>query len=193
MLLGIISFSVTVAGLVYLQHPLRVLPKKAPDNNPFSVDVADWNNSHPELTGLIEALKKQKKSLDKRQRQLNELAVRLQSERSELDQVTQTVYHLQHNFDQSIVQVRAAEAANLKRLAKMYGAMDPTAAATVLGQMQDDQVVKVLMFMRDSQAAQILQSVAQQSSAQAKRVADISEKLRLALDASKKNRALTQP
>ena len=94
--------------------------------------------------------------------------------------ITQTVSRLQQDFDQQAVRVRETETVNLKKLAKIYSAMSPEGATTILKELPDDQVVKIFLFMKDIETAPILELLAKQGSSEAKRAASISERLRLA-------------
>ena len=147
---------------------------------------ASWSFQNPEMDLLMQELKKEKESLAVREKELNDLAARLQTERSELLALTQAVVQVQGEFDQNVTRVRAQETANLKRLAKLYGSMTPEAAAAVFKTMDEATVVKVMTFMKEAETATVLEVMARQSESQAKRVAAISERLRLAFTETKK-------
>ncbi len=140
-----------------------------------------WEFNNPELDQLITDLRAQREALTTRERQLNELAVRLQAEREEIGIVTQRVAQMQMEFDRNVVRVREEEAPNLKRLAKIYAAMSPDGAVSILKEMKDDEIVQILAFMKDSETAPILELLAKVGVAEAKRAAQISERLRVAL------------
>ena len=139
-----------------------------------------WDFSNPEIDQLIAELKMEKEGLALREQQLKELATRLAAERSEINQTTQAVNRLEKEFDERIVRVRDEETANLKKLAKTYAAMSPEGAATILKQMEDDQIVKILVFIKEGDSAPILEAFAKSGEADAKRVAMISERVRVA-------------
>jgi flagellar motility protein MotE (MotC chaperone) len=112
---------------------------------------------------------------------LNELAARLESERAELNQVTQSVHQLQTEFDRSVLRIKDQEIVNLKKLAKVYGDMAPETAATVMAEMDNEAVVKILLYLKDDQTAAVLEALAKKGQAQARRTAEISETVRLSL------------
>jgi flagellar motility protein MotE (MotC chaperone) len=58
--------------------------------------------------------------------------------------------------------------------------MSPEGAAIILKEMTDDQIVKILVFMKDGDAAPILEIMAKLGKDDARRVAAISERIRLA-------------
>jgi flagellar motility protein MotE (MotC chaperone) len=140
-----------------------------------------WNASNPDLELLAQDLKKQKEALDKREVQLTELAARLQTERQELMTVTQVVAQLQNEFNSNVVRVKEEESTNLKKLAKTYAAMTPEGASMIFKELDDVSVVKVMCFMKEAETAPILETIAKQGEMEAKRVATISERIRLSM------------
>jgi len=138
-----------------------------------------WNFKNPEAEQLISELKIEKKSVQQREQQLDDLQTRLQAERSELGQVIDSVRQLQSNFDNAVLRVGEEETVNLKRLAKVYAAMDPETAARVLSQLDNRAMVKILLYVKENETASILGAMAKKGAAEARRTAEISEQLRL--------------
>lgn len=141
---------------------------------------ASWEFTNPEADQLIAELKVEKKSLEKKEQQLNDLALRLAAEHAEINQATQSVHQLQVDFDKNVVRVQEEETANLKKLAKVYSDMAPDSAANIFTEMDDPSIIKIMVFMKDSETAAILESLAKKGVPEAKRVASLSESLRLA-------------
>ena len=179
LLMGAVLYLVTT---VLVWQPLPA-PRPTSDDGhaAFSPKGPSWDFANPEMDQLVEELKKERTTLADREQKLNELATRLQTERMELNQVTQTVHQLQREFDASVLRVQEEEVANLKKLAKLYSAMDPTSAALILKELDEPAIVKILVFMKDSEVAPILESLAKKGETDARRVASISERLRLAI------------
>jgi hypothetical protein len=140
-----------------------------------------WDFSHPELDQLIRELQDEKLALAKRQRDLDDLAARLEIERTEFTHVIRAVEQLQLDFDRDIIRVQSEEIANLKKLAKLYSSMDPAGAALILQKLEDAALVKILTFMKEVEAAPILEAIAQTGDVESRRVADLTERLRLIL------------
>jgi flagellar motility protein MotE (MotC chaperone) len=141
--------------------------------------VPSWDFVNPEADQLMAELRVEKKSLEKKEQQLNDLAMRLESERTELNQATQSVHQLQLDFDKNVVRIQDEETANLKKLAKVYADMTPESAASVFSQMDDPAVIKIMVFMKDTETAAVLEAMAKTGTPEAKRVAALSESLRL--------------
>jgi hypothetical protein len=138
-----------------------------------------WDFNNPEADLLISELRAEKKSLQQRQQQLDDLATRLNTERSEVGQVIQSVRQLQVEFDKAVLHVKDEEKGNLKKLAKLYGAMSPDIAASVLEQLDNEAIVKILLFLKNEETAAILEAIAKKGDTEARRTAQISEQIRL--------------
>ncbi|MCI0535277.1 MAG: hypothetical protein L0Z50_08615 [Verrucomicrobiales bacterium] len=180
-LLGALLFLATTA-LVW-RPPASLHPPAEPSESGEGIVHSDLPN--PDLDLLIEELRKEKESLEKKQIQLNELAERLRIERLELNQVTQMVRQAQTQFESNVVRMVEEEQVNLKKLARTYAGMSPEGAALIFRQMEEPTLLKVLAMMKDSERAPILEAMAKQGEADAKRVVTLSERLRLLLPTPK--------
>jgi flagellar motility protein MotE (MotC chaperone) len=165
-----------VATVLFWQRP--TLPT-VETGVPLPAIGPSWDFNNPEADELINELKAEKKALSTREKDLNELETRLQAERAELGQVTQSVRQLQNDFDKSVVRVKDEEVVNLKKLAKTYADMSPDAAANVLSQLNNEAMVRIFVFLKDKDAAGILEAMSKKGPAEARRAAEITEDLRL--------------
>lgn len=177
-IVGTVLYLGTTAALwrppqINLPRHIEAIKEKAPKPS--------WEFTNPEVEELILDLKTQKAALALRERQLGELSKRLEAERQEISVVTQTVARLQREFDQNVVRLREEEIPNLKKLAKMYAAMAPESAVSILKELKDEEIVKIFAFMKDSETAPIMELLARQGQADAKRAAQISERLRMSI------------
>jgi len=136
---------------------------------------------------LVSELKQQKEALAAKEKELSQFEARLQSERGELNQLTQMVHQVQSDFDQTVTRVREQETANLKRLAKTYANMSPEAASAVFKALEETTLTKIVVFLKDAELAAIFDVLAKQNDAEAKRVANLCERLRLSVTDPKKN------
>jgi len=174
-----------VGAVVYLTSTVLFWQTPKPPPTPKTDASAQmvgpsWEFSNPEADQLVNELKEERKAVAERQQQLNEMAARLDAERAELSQATQSVRLLQNDFDKSVIRVQTDEASNLKKLAKVYAEMDPEMAANVLAEMDDTAIIKIMVFLKDDETAAILESLAKKGQPQAHRAAEISDRLRLA-------------
>jgi flagellar motility protein MotE (MotC chaperone) len=191
-LLVLVGMAVYAATTAYLLRPdeLNKLSQAARAAPKHRVRGFTWQMDFPELTQLMEDLRKNKDELDARQQQLQDLSARLQAERKELNEATQTIALLQKEFDQNIVRVKDDEVANLKKMAKLYANMTPEGAVAIFKNMEDTQVVKYLAFMKESETAPILEAFSKLGESEPKRAALILDKLRTASYRSSANKSL---
>jgi flagellar motility protein MotE (MotC chaperone) len=175
--LGSVSYAVTTVLILFSAH--LSVPQSTAKEAPRKV-APSWEFYNPEVDLLITELKNQKAAVAAKEKQLQELAMRLEAERAEISVVTQAVHRMQIEFDRNIVRVKEEETANLRKLAKVYSGMTPEGAAAILRQMDDDQIVRFMVFMKDADTAPLLESFAKLGEPEAKRAALISERIRTA-------------
>jgi flagellar motility protein MotE (MotC chaperone) len=146
--------------------------KKTPDDSP------SWRYRNPEFDQWVQELNREKDALAVKAQQLQELQTRLEAERQELSVVTQAVSQMQSEFDRNVLRFKSQEADNLKKQVKLIAAMSPDGAAAMLREMPNDEIVKLLFIMKSDQASLILDSFSKMGRAEAKRAADITERIR---------------
>jgi flagellar motility protein MotE (MotC chaperone) len=171
--LGTMALSWTSISLPTPKPPTETGP------TPRSASLTE-NASFVELDQLIADLQQQKAALAEREKQLREWEDRLQSEIAEINQITQRVYQAQRLIEGLLLNVETNEPPNLRRLAKTYAAMAPETAAGILRQLEDVAIAKILVFMKEEEMARLLEAFSQLGAPEAKRAAEISERLRLA-------------
>lgn len=177
-LLGAVVY--VVSTVAFWKPPTRpTSAASAQQSDSASPAGASWEYTNPEADQLIAELKVEKKALEKKEQQLNDLALRLAAEHAEINQATQSVHQLQVDFDKNVVRVQEEETANLKKLAKVYSDMTPESAANIFTEMDDPAIIKIMVFMKESETAAILEAFAKKGVPEAKRVATLSESLRL--------------
>jgi len=142
---------------------------------------ASWDFFNPELDQVVADLKSERDTMANREKQLNELATRLKAERAELDEELKGIKKIQEQVDKNLFRIKEDEAGNLKKLAKMYTAMEPASAAKILRELDDSIVVKILTLIKEPETALILESLSRMGEAETRRAAAISESLRSAV------------
>lgn len=138
-----------------------------------------WEFNNPEVDQIISELRAEKEALTEKEKQLKALETRLKSDQQEMMAATQRVHQLQQDFDKNVTRVREEETVNLKRLAKLYATMTPEGAAGVMKHLEDEQLVKILLNMKEAETAPILELISKSGAEDAKRVAQVTERLRL--------------
>ncbi len=168
------------AAATFLFWKTPVAPPRVVRARTAAVKNSLGEYQNPEADQLVGELKAEKQKLDAREQKLNELAARLDAERGEISNATLSVQQLQADFDKNVLRIKDEETANLKKLAKVYSAMTPDGAALILADLDDTQIAKILVFMKETDAAAILETFSKKGDAQAKRAANLSERLRVA-------------
>lgn len=177
-LLGAIIFLLTSAflttgGLATSAH----LRDGSPDHHE-GISGPSWTFFNPELDLIIADLKAEREAVSLKEKQLDELSLRLQAERAELNEALKGIKKLEQQVDREVFRIKEDEAGNLKRLSKMYAAMEPAGAAKILRELDDVIIVKILSLMKEPETALILDSFVRFGDAETKRAAGISESLR---------------
>lgn len=142
---------------------------------------ASWNFRNPEFDQWVEELKHEREIVAQRAQQLQELQKRLDAERQEILTVTQTVHQLQMDFDKNVVRLKEQQLDNLKRQTKIVAAMSPEGAAAMLNEMPEEQTVGVLFMLKADAASSILDTLSKMGKTEAKRAAQLTERLRSVL------------
>ena len=155
---------------------------KSPEDDP------SWKFRNPEMDQWVSELKREREALDLREQQLQELALRLEAERKELNAVTQTVAQLQAEFDRNVIRIKEQEIANLKRQAKVFADMSPDATAALISEMNEDEAVKILAVMRAGDVTGIIETLSKMGTTESQRAASITEKLRRVLPPDSKTK-----
>ena len=176
-------FVALAGGVLYLAVTIFVLsPSKfaglRPANPDYSAqDDPSWKFRNPEFNQWVAQIQNEKERLDLREQQLDEWQTRLNTELQEISTVTQTVSRLQSDFDRDVILIKAQESDNVKHQAKLISAMSPEGAVAMLNQMSDDDVVRILFTMKADQASAILDTLSKAGPDQARRAAQITERL----------------
>ncbi|HWD93802.1 MAG TPA: hypothetical protein VG938_15790 [Verrucomicrobiae bacterium] len=176
---GLLFFGTTAALLKPSKFPVALA--ETAEGIHVGASVPSWKFRNPEMDQWIEEIKQEKEALNTREQQLKDLETRLNAERQEIFAATQTVYQLQTDFDKNVVRLSAQDATNLKRQAKLLSAMSPEGAAATLNEMTDDDVVRILFTMKADDASLALDTLSKGGKTQAKRAADIVERMRRTL------------
>ncbi len=182
-------FAAGLGCLLYLGTTAAILnPSKFASFMPAAPDYSaetdpSWKFRNPEIDQWLSQMKSEKEKLDSRQEQLDELQTRLNAEIQEISTATQTVSTLQDNFNKNVIRFDAQETDNIKHQAKLMSEMSPEGAIAMFKQMPDDDAVRILFTMKDDVASIILDTWSKGSPEDARRTAQLTQKLRQVLSA----------
>jgi flagellar motility protein MotE (MotC chaperone) len=154
-----------------------------------SDSVESWKFKNPELDTMLAELKRERENLATREQQLKELEARLVNERQEIGTITQAVFRLQRDMEQTLARVKQEEIPNLKKLAKVHASMSPDGSANILKEQTDEEVIKVLFYMKPTESGPVLEAFARLGKAEAARAAKLAERLRRTVEAAPTKRS----
>ncbi len=183
---GMIAYFATTAIFLRPDRIAGAVGRLPGRPNPAHVEPLgpSWTYKNPEVDQLIAEITAERAAIRAREKELADLANRIALERQEIGTITQRVATLQAEMDRTFVRIQEEETANLKRLAKVYATMAPESAARIFLEFQDEASVKIFAFMKESEVAPVLENMAKATALAARRVALISDRLRL-LNASR--------
>lgn len=171
------SAFLTTKGLTPIPHAAVAHEEK----EEASINGPSWTFFNPEMEQIVGELKAERDTVAVKEKQLNELAARLRTERAELDEELKKMKAIQMKVDRDVMRIKEDEAGNLKKLAKMYASMEPAGAAKIMRELDDVVVVKILTLMKEPEVALVLESFARMGDPETKRAAQFSESLRAAV------------
>ena len=148
---------------------------------------APWGFWTIEIENLASELKDQKAVVKKREEELAQREERLNAERQELAKQRQQLEAMRDDITGRVVSIQADEMKNLKSLVATYSSLTPKATLTIFKEMDDTMVVKLLSLMKTDIVSPLFEEMSKQAAtdpAMGKRVATLSEKLRLLKSAS---------
>jgi flagellar motility protein MotE (MotC chaperone) len=143
---------------------------------------APWGFWTIEIENLASELKDQKAVIKKREEELLQREERLNAERQELTKQRQQLEQLREDITGRITSIQSDELKNLKSLVATYSNLTPKATLTIFKEMDDTMVVKLLSLMKTDIVSPLFEEMSKQAAADpamARRVATLSEKLRL--------------
>jgi len=143
---------------------------------------APWGFWTIEIENLASELKDQKAVVKKREDELTQREERLNAERQELTKQRQQLEALRSEISGRITTIQSDEMKNLKSLVATYSSLTPKATLTIFKEMDDTMVVKLLALMKTDTVSPLFEEMSKQAAtdpAMGKRVATLSEKLRL--------------
>ena len=168
--------------LRFLQSPGESEPARTAEMPPDVPARFYWDFWTPEIDAFVDDLKAQRLALDERKAELAAVESRVRAESLELEQTRLRLEAFRSRLEESIVEVGLTEEKNLKSLALTYSSLSPSAALTILQEMEDDVVVKIMMHMKPDVVGAIFEEMTTQTG-QAdlldKRAAVLSNRLRL--------------
>jgi flagellar motility protein MotE (MotC chaperone) len=132
-------------------------------------------NLSSELKDDLEKQKKRTEALDQREARIAAGEKELAKSRAEIDA-------LRKEISDRVIEIRADEAVNLRKLAQTYGNLSPQAVVAIIRELDDSTAVKILSLMKPDVVGPIFEEMSKTAGPDgtlAKRAAVLSDKMRL--------------
>lgn len=180
----------TCAGVLLWRWP-SIQGSSAPEaekvpRTKISSQSKDWDFYTAEIDTLINELKSQKESYDKKFKDLSAVQLRIDTEKKELLRIRTEIDKMRQDLTTQTTEMQTAEKSNLRNLARTYSNMKPSQAVAIVAEMSDENVVKLLALMKPDIVAKILGEMSRTAdgagnatSSMAARAAKLSDQLRL--------------
>jgi flagellar motility protein MotE (MotC chaperone) len=105
---------------------------------------------------LMEDLQSERAAMQKREDELKSREEALRQQQEILTMLKNDLQQLQGRIDETIVRTSQSEQVNLKRLAEVYGKMDPDSVSTLLTKMETERAASILRLLGERQAGAVL-------------------------------------
>lgn len=139
-----------------------------------------WDFWTVEIENLANELKGRRTALDSREQEIAAREERLNARFRELEKLRQEIETLRAEALSGMTDFDAAEARNLKTLAKTYGELTPKAAVGIFEKLDEATAVKLLYLMKSEAVSGILQEMGTSSNPETvARAARLIDRLRL--------------
>ena len=175
-------------GLLYLRQdswmppttdPLAAMKEASPIAS-MSEEYVRWNFEAINLEELREDLEGQRSIIESERIELEALREQVNLEVAEMNDLRAEIDEVRRSVDEEFLKIDVSEEANLKSLAKIYGAMKPVPVVEIFKELETELVVKIMSVMPAETAGGILEQMTrEQGDPQVlARAAQITEKLR---------------
>jgi flagellar motility protein MotE (MotC chaperone) len=170
--------SVMISKVASTRHAANVVDKQKQEQQ----RAHGWDFWTIQMENLASELKEEKARLHKQSEDMEREKARLDAERQELDRLRSDILSMRQEIDDRVIMVKADEVKNLKTLAQTYATLTPAGAVAIIRELDDATAVKILSLMKPDSVGPIFEAMATTASPDgtlARRVAALSEKLRL--------------
>ena len=181
--LAIIVNLVTVAA-VFIRHldEFAYTPSETSLLEGIEDKSVTWNFRSNEIQKMVRDLEKEKDRLSLRESEVAKWEAQIKAEKGELERLKSEIESFRNDLSRRFILIEESEAKNLKILVTTYASMRADSVVAVMDEFDEVMVVKLLSLMKPPAVALIYEEMLKKEGdkgAAAKRVAHLSEKLRL--------------
>ena len=173
-----LAFSGLAVFLAIRNSPLSQV-KVVPPTPVVMVQRVDTDlEARKNVSRLMEELQSERTAIRKKETELKGREESLQQQQEVLTMLKTDLQQLQGKLEDATVRTTLAEQINLKRLAQVYGKMEPDSVATLLGKMEQDRAASILRLLNERQAGAVMVAAVGMGTNGAKTAAGWSDSIR---------------
>jgi flagellar motility protein MotE (MotC chaperone) len=151
-----LAFSVLAVWLAISRRPLPVPVRKPHPPMTVVQRLETDEESRKIVDKLMEDLQTERATMLKREAELKSREEALRQQQETVTLLKTDLQQLQGKIDETVVRTAKSEQVNLKRLAEVYGKMDPDSVSTLLAKMDTERAAAILRLLGERQAGAVL-------------------------------------
>ncbi len=158
---AIAAISFSFISVIYATGKIPFKAAKAPDAEAGIVKekirtITVFTDQAGVVDDLIEVLHQERIKYEKKAAEYNSRDVAIGTQKEMIAQMEATIKDLEGKLNTKVIEIETSEQVNIKRLAVLYGKMDPAGASNLLIKMDPDKAAKIINLTGERQAAAIL-------------------------------------
>ena len=120
----------------------------------------DWDFYTAEIDNLVNELKNERESYQKKKNDFAAVELRIATEKKELTRIREEIEKMRTELTDKTTEMQASEKTNVRNLSRTYSNMKPEQAVAIISEMTDANIVKILSLMKPDIQARILAEMA---------------------------------
>ncbi len=120
----------------------------------------DWDFYTAEIDNLVNELKTERESYEKKKSDFAAVELRIATEKKELTRIRVEIEKMRAELSAQTTEMQSSEKTNVRNLSRTYSNMKPEQAVAIISEMTDSNIVKILSLMKPDIQARILAEMA---------------------------------
>jgi len=120
----------------------------------------DWDFYTAEIDNLVNELKTERESYEKKKNDFAAVELRIATEKKELTRIRVEIEKMRAELTAQTTEMQSSEKTNVRSLSRTYSNMKPEQAVAIISEMTDANIVKILSLMKPDIQARILSEMA---------------------------------
>lgn len=148
-----------------------------------------WSYRTSEIDILADNLYNEKLKLKSREEQIQAMESRVNAEISELNRLKSEIENMRKQLTDKLIIIDDEESKNLKYIVATYSKLKTDSLMNVLGQMDEKMAIKIMSMMKPEQVSAVFEKMLEMDDmkrTQSKKIAELSEMIRLKVNMPKK-------